>query len=252
MTSHAGLIAHDTGTVAPTTGDSTPRAIWLCRQVASAERGLRTLVTTSSGATASQGLGRSAPRQMLVIRPKKFTYGVSRRQSRPSNSKAMRMTCAFRKGLTMKRQVSSGLPNRLALHWSRGPSRHATPSAKKIARRRYAPGQRRLAIACERRCAVCPVGRSLSGDPARRARHRYRPAGRSNAEYERAPGMNCPRVCKFSVNLRHLFSAGMRHLLGHCLRDGLFRSRSEGGCFCQRSPHTEPPGGSHREPPDGA
>jgi CubicO group peptidase (beta-lactamase class C family) len=37
--------------------------------------------------------------------------------------------------------------------------------------------------------------------------------------------------CKFSVNLRHLFSAGLRHLPGHCLRDGQFRSRREGECY---------------------
>jgi hypothetical protein len=37
--------------------------------------------------------------------------------------------------------------------------------------------------------------------------------------------------CKFSVNLRHLFSPGMRHGLGHCLRDGDFRARRGGGCF---------------------
>jgi transposase len=39
------------------------------------------------------------------------------------------------------------------------------------------------------------------------------------------------RLCKFSVNLRHLFSAGLRHLSGHCLRDGQSRSRREGECF---------------------
>jgi transposase len=38
-------------------------------------------------------------------------------------------------------------------------------------------------------------------------------------------------TCKFSVNLRHLFSAGLRHLPGHCLRDGQFRSRREGECY---------------------
>ena len=37
--------------------------------------------------------------------------------------------------------------------------------------------------------------------------------------------------CKFSVNLRHLFSAGLRHLPGHCLRDGQSRSRREGECY---------------------
>src|SRR6266487_4677036 len=37
--------------------------------------------------------------------------------------------------------------------------------------------------------------------------------------------------CKFSVNLRHFFSAGMRHGLGHCLRDGQSRSRRERGCL---------------------
>src|SRR2546425_2074405 len=37
--------------------------------------------------------------------------------------------------------------------------------------------------------------------------------------------------CKFSVNLRHLFSAGMRHLLGHRLREGQSRSRRERECY---------------------
>ena len=37
--------------------------------------------------------------------------------------------------------------------------------------------------------------------------------------------------CKFSVNLRHLFSSGMRHRLGHRLREGLSPARREGGCF---------------------
>ena len=37
--------------------------------------------------------------------------------------------------------------------------------------------------------------------------------------------------CKFSVNLRHLFSVGMCHLLGHCLREGPSHLRREGECL---------------------
>ncbi len=45
------------------------------------------------------------------------------------------------------------------------------------------------------------------------------------------PVKDAADACKFSVNLRHLFSAGIRHLLGHRLRESQSRSRRERECY---------------------
>ena len=136
--------------------------------------------------------------------------GVGRAALRTASRRGRRRPRRLGRQLHHRARPASGADHDHARH---GRTHLRTRQRHELADRRHrrAAGGRYLAAA--RPVRFRPVGEdSLLLRPGRAVRRRA-------------------RGCKFSVNLRHLFSAGMRHLLGHRLCERSSHSRREGGCL---------------------